>query len=209
MGAGRLPGSTDRGYRIYGGDSEDRRIRSSAADSLRRLRRRAMGLGTDHLDHRHPHHAGGVDPRGRPVGHQANARVLIRGPGRLHPDRCRRRIGCRYRQHDVLPHRVRLHDDRCVCDHHHGPGRWWRSNKPRNVVGHRPQVSGRRIGVRRVHARPRGHPADLRIRRQVRRLCCGDRGWHGVVGDRRRGGESHRCVLLRPGDCGHVLRPAH
>ncbi len=131
-------GAPTAGNGIHGGDSEDRRVRSSAAYSLRRLRRRAMGLGTDHLDHRHPHHAGGVDPRGRPVGHQANARVLIRGPSRLHPDRCRRRISCRYRQHDVLPHRVRLHHDRCVRDYHHGPGRWWRSNGSRNVVGHRP-----------------------------------------------------------------------
>ena len=66
-----------------------------------------------------------------------------------------------------------------------------------------PVVAG---DLRAVPALVRGHPADVRVRREVRRLPGGDRGRRPGAGGRRCGVLGHRRVLLRPGDRADVLQ---
>ena len=72
--------------------------------------------------------------------------------------------------HDVLPADLRLHDDRRVRRGDAGPRRRRRGHPPVPVVrpGQALAVAGRRVHA--VPARPRRHPADQRVHRQVRGL---------------------------------------
>ena len=132
-----------------------------------------------------------------------HARLLLDRARRVHPGR---RAGLRPHRrlgHDVLPRRLRLHDHRRVRRRLAGaPGRV-RGHAPVAVGRPGPQPPGRGRRLRLPAAGLRGHPADLRLHREVRRVRAGDRV----------GGRSGVALViigvLCSVDRGVLLRPAH
>ena len=125
----------------------------------------------------------GVGAVGHPDRRQAAAGLLLDRPRRVHPRRGAglrpdRRLG-----HDVLPRRLRLHDDRRLRRGVHGaPGRL-RGLAPVAVGRAGAQPPGGRRRLRVPAAGLRGHPADLRLHREVCRVLArpsrsaGARAW--------------------------------
>ena len=120
---------------------------------VRRLRRHALGLGADDVDHRRPHDARRLDHRDHPDRHQADARVLVDRAGRLHPHRRHRRLGGGPRVVAVLPGGVRLHDDRRLRDRLDGARRVRRGHPPVEVGRPGQEVARRGGGLLPVPAR--------------------------------------------------------
>ena len=80
-----------------------------------------------------------------------------------------------------------------------------RGDPPRAVGRPRPAQPGRRRGLRLLALRPRGHPADQRLRREVRRLQGRHRGRRDSTGRGRRHRQRDHRVLLRQGRRADVL----
>ena len=108
----------------------------------------------------------------------------------------------------LLPGRLLVRDDRRVRGGHAGAGRGRRGDAPVQVGGARtpfPAGGGR---VRGVPAGLRRHSADLRLRREVRRVQGGGGGRRGPAGRGRCDLVGDRRVLLHPRDRADVLQRA-
>ncbi|CAK7281845.1 hypothetical protein SGPA1_12638 [Streptomyces misionensis JCM 4497] len=198
MDTRRVPGRAHPGDRLHGGGDQGGRVRRAAAAALRRAAGAALGLAAGDVGGGDHHHAGRCDRRDHPDRHQAAAGVLVHRARRVHPRGCHRHLEERCVVGPLLPGRLLVRDHRRVRGGHPGAGRGRRSDPPVQVGRARPAFPAGRGGLRGVPAGLRRHPADVRLRREVRRVQGG--------GGRRRGpAGGHRCDLL--GDRGVLLHP--
>ena len=132
--------------------------------------RRGAVDGHDPDDGRRHRHRHGPD------GHEAAARLLLGRARGLHPHRCRGARRVRRLCGAVLPAGLRRGHDRCVRHRlararaRRRRGRPRRGDAPVAVGRDRPRAPLARRRVRAVPVLLRGHPADRRLRREVRRL---------------------------------------
>ena len=106
----RLRGRADAGDRVHGGDDEGRGDRRLPALLRRRADRSPCELGAGAGGARHDHDRRRQRRRPRPVLAEADARLLLGGPGRLHARRRRRRDEARRAGHGPLPDRLPGHE---------------------------------------------------------------------------------------------------
>ena len=155
-----------------------RGLRRDPARGLRRRRRPTAGTGSAVVYRRRdPHDGRRRGALGDPDRHQADARLLLDRPRRVHP---RRRAGLRpgrRRRRDVLPGRLRLHDDRRVRASSRLVATRAASEATRTCrsgpAGPRHPVFAGDLRV--PAARLRRHPADLGLHREVRGVRAGGR----------------------------------
>ena len=162
---------------LHGRLHQDRGDRRPDAGVLRRPRRRPVGLAAADGDRRRGHDGGRVGAGHHPDRREADARVLLDRPRRLHHDRLRRRLPGGDRQQagladqhlvgDVLPGGVRGGDPRRVRAGHHGPRPQWRGDPAEQLGRAGPPVAAGRGDLLDLHAELRRDPADQRVHRQV------------------------------------------
>ena len=118
LGPGRVPGCADGGDRLHGVRHQGRCVRCDAAALLRRPRRLRVELASDVLAGRHIDDRGGLRAGHHADRHQADARLLVGGAGRVHPDRCHGGVRPGNLEHALLPGRLRLRHHRGVRPGH-------------------------------------------------------------------------------------------
>ena len=206
-----------------GRDEEDRPVRllpglpgPGAPDRSRgrrelSLRRRSSRPRTDPLDHARSARGHDDDrrerPRAPPEGDEADARLLVHQPGRLHADRHRDRHRAGPHGGDAPDPRARPHEGRGVPR-----GRWRcsarRRSPDRRLEGPRGPSPSPRCGIRPDAAVARGHSPHDRVRLEVRALLgrCAGPGLLRLARGRRRAEQRALPVLLRTRAEGPLLR---
>ncbi len=91
--ARRLPGRAVAGHRVHGVGGQGRRVRGAAAGAHVRPGRSPGRLAAGDLGRRGPHARRRLDPRGRADQREADARLLLDQPRRVHPRRGRSGVG--------------------------------------------------------------------------------------------------------------------
>ena len=148
LDAGRLPGLADAGHRLPLGRAQDRRLRPDHPAVRRRARAARRRL--EHRDHgpRGPDDDARQPRRAGPGQRQADARLLLDRPHRLHAGRVRRvrgGPGAGPAGPPVLRRGVRVHEPRRVRGDRGDPEAHGRDQQPVDV--RRPDPAG-------AHARP-------------------------------------------------------